>query len=131
LAFRPGEDIDDFTLRLSSLMQQLKRFGDDDVEEWAVEKLLRIVPDKYTQLALVVEMLLDLSELTIEEVTSHLKAVGDRKLSPVEPTTAVGKLLLTEEQWRAHQGERKRGGFRLVEGPRTSTTQEGQGSSSA
>jgi hypothetical protein len=61
LAFRPGEDIDDFVLRLSSMMQQLKWFGDDDInEERAVEKLLCIVPDKYTQVALAVETLLDL-----------------------------------------------------------------------
>jgi hypothetical protein len=53
LAFRSGEDIDNFALRLSSLMQQLKRFGDDDVnEERAVEKLLVVVPGKYTQVAL-------------------------------------------------------------------------------
>jgi hypothetical protein len=69
LAFRPGEDIDDFTLHLSSLMQHLKQFHDDNINKvWAVEKLLRVVPDKYTQVALVVETLLDLSDLTIEEV---------------------------------------------------------------
>jgi hypothetical protein len=65
-------------------MQQLKRFGDDDVnEEQVVEKLLHIVPDKYTQVALAVEMLLDLSDLTIEEVMGRLKAIDDCKLSPV------------------------------------------------
>ena len=53
--------------------------------------------------------MLDPSVLTIEEVTGRLKAVDDRKLSPAEPTTAGGKLLLTEEQWRARQGERKKG----------------------
>jgi len=110
LAFRPGEDIDDFSLRIASLMQKLEMFGDDDInEERAVEKLLRIVPDKYTQVALAVETMLDPSVLTIEEVTGRLKAIDDRKLSPAEPTTAGGKLLLTEEQWRARQGERKKG----------------------
>jgi hypothetical protein len=97
LAFWPGEDIDDFTLRLSILMQQLKRFGDDDVnKERAVEKLLLIVLDRYTQVALVVETLLDLSDLTIEAVTGRLKAVDDLKLSPVKPTTTGSKLPPTE-----------------------------------
>jgi hypothetical protein len=36
-------------------MQHLKQFGDDEVnKERAVKKLLRIIPDKYTQVALAV-----------------------------------------------------------------------------
>ena len=74
MAFLPSEDIDNFSLRLASLMQKLEMFGDDDInEEQAVEKLLHIVPDKYTQVTLVVETILDLSALTIEEVTGRLK----------------------------------------------------------
>jgi hypothetical protein len=65
LAFKPGEDVDDFALRLNTLMQQLARYGDDNIdEERAVEKFLRVI-----------EMLLDFSELSIEEVTGRLKAV--------------------------------------------------------
>jgi hypothetical protein len=33
LAFKPGEDVDDFALRLNTLMQQLARYGDDDIDE--------------------------------------------------------------------------------------------------
>ena len=45
LAFKPGENVDDFALRLNTLMQQLARYGDDDIdEERAVEKFLRVVP---------------------------------------------------------------------------------------
>jgi hypothetical protein len=48
LAFRPGEQIEDFALRLSALKQQMARHGDTDLtEERAVEKLLRAVPKKY------------------------------------------------------------------------------------
>ena len=50
LAFKPGEDVDDFALRLNTLMQQLARYGDNDIdEERAVEKFLRVVPKKYSQ----------------------------------------------------------------------------------
>lgn len=41
--------------------------GGDINEEWAAKKLLIIVPNKYTQIALLVKML-DLYELTIEHV---------------------------------------------------------------
>jgi hypothetical protein len=48
LAFHPGEQIEDFALRLSTLKQQMALHGDKDLdEERAVEKLLRVVPKKY------------------------------------------------------------------------------------
>jgi hypothetical protein len=76
LVFKPGEDVDDFALRLNTLMQQLTRYGDDDIdEERVVEKFLRVIPKKYSQVAIAIETLLDFSELSIEEVTGHLKAV--------------------------------------------------------
>ena len=105
LAFKPGEDVDDFALRLNTLMQQLARYGDNDIdEERAVEKFLRVVPKKYSQVAIAIEMLLDFSELSIEEVTGRLKAVDNREqLPPSEPVTISGKLLFIEEQWLAHQ----------------------------
>ena len=41
LAFQPGEHVEDFAVRLSSLMEQMKLNGDTDLtEERAIEKLL-------------------------------------------------------------------------------------------
>ena len=75
-----------------------------------MEKLLRVVPEKYTQLALSIETLLDFTELTIEEVTGRLKAVDNRKqLPPSEPITIGGKLFFTKDKWLARQQERKKG----------------------
>jgi hypothetical protein len=48
LAFRPGEDLDDFALRLNTLRQKLVQFGDASYdEERAIEKLFRCAPPKY------------------------------------------------------------------------------------
>ena len=107
----PGEDVDDFALRLNTLMQQLARYGDNDIdEERAIEKFLRVVPKKYSQVAIAIEMLLDFSDLSIEEVTGRLKAVNNREqLPPSKPITIGGKLLFTEEQWLVRQRERKKG----------------------
>lgn len=89
LVFRSSKDIDDFALHLSALVRKLELYGDDDIsEERAVEKLLRVVPNKYTEVALAVEMLMDLSELTIEEVTGRLKAIDNRCPSSVDLVTA-------------------------------------------
>jgi hypothetical protein len=46
-------------------------------EEEAVSKDLHSVPVKYIQIALSIEMMLDLSTLTIENVTGHLRAVDE------------------------------------------------------
>jgi hypothetical protein len=51
LAFKPGEDVDDFALRLNTLYQKMVQFSDDTYgEERAIEKLFRCVPEKYKQI---------------------------------------------------------------------------------
>jgi hypothetical protein len=108
LAFRPGEQIEDFAPRLSTLKQQMALHGNKDLnEERAVEKLLRAVPKKYAQLKIAIETVLDFQDLTIEEVVGRLKTVDDLEESTSEPVSVSGKLMLTEEQWLARQ---KKGG---------------------
>jgi hypothetical protein len=79
LAFKPGEDVDHFALRLNTLQQKMVQFGDDTYdEERAVEKLFRCIPEKYKQIARSIKSLLDLSTMSIEEVIGHLKVIdGD------------------------------------------------------
>jgi hypothetical protein len=108
LAFKPGEDVDDFALRLNTLLQKMVQFGDDTYEERAVEKLFRCIPKKYKQIARSIESLLDLSTMTIEETIGRLKVVDDDETqAPSGPITVGGKLHLTREQWEACQGDKK------------------------
>lgn len=58
------------------------------------------MPAKYEQIALSIETLLDLSELTLEDVTGRLKAVEDRTAAAT-PASTCSRLLLTEQEWRA------------------------------
>jgi hypothetical protein len=111
LAFKPGEDIDDFALRLNTLLQKMERFGDATYnEEKAVEKLFRCVPTKYRQIARSIESLLDLSTMSIEEAIGRLKVVDfDEPELPSGSITTAGKLLLTRERWDAGHGDRKKG----------------------
>jgi len=109
IAFRDGEAIEDFALRLTSLVSQLAQVGVDIGKEEAVAKYLRVVPPRFAQIALSIETLLDMSTLSIEEVTGRLKVVEDRAETPAR-TTAGGQLLLTEKQWAARLRERKQGG---------------------
>jgi hypothetical protein len=113
LAFWPGEDVDEFALRLSSLITMC---DNDDIKEKVVDKFLRVVPKKYAQVALVMEMLLGLSELTSKEVAGRLKAVdGHDQPPPNERVTIGGKFLFTEEHWLARRKKRKKGSLQVCQ----------------
>jgi hypothetical protein len=99
LAFKPGEDVDDFALRLNTLQQKMVQFGDDIYgEERAVEKIFRSIPEKYKQIARLIESLLDLSTMSIEEAIGRLKVIDGDEPQPLSgPITVGGKLHLTRE----------------------------------
>ena len=61
--------MEDFSLRQQSLISKLRSHGVTIDEEEAVSKYLHSVPAKSIQIALSIEMMLDLSTLTIEDVT--------------------------------------------------------------
>jgi hypothetical protein len=78
LTFKTGEDVDDFALRLNTLQQKMVQFGDNTYnEERAIEKLFWCIPEKYKQIARLIESLLDISTMSIEEAIGRLKAVDD------------------------------------------------------
>jgi hypothetical protein len=111
LAFKPGEDGDDFALRLNTLQQRTVQFGDDTYgEERAVENLFRCIPEKYKQIAHSIESLLDLSTMLIKEAIGRLKVTDGDEPQPLSgPITVGGKLHLTREQWETYQGEGRKG----------------------
>ena len=107
LAFQPGEQVKDFVLRFTNLMEQMARNGDIDLtEKLTLEKFLCCMLRKYAQIIMSIETFLDFKQLTIEDVTERLNAVQDREEGPhTEPSAAGGKLLYTMEQWRAFEKE--------------------------
>ena len=77
LKFKDGETVEDFSLRLQTLINKLKSHGITIDKEEAVSMYLHSVLAKYIQIALSIETMLDLSTLTIEDVIGHLWAVDE------------------------------------------------------
>jgi hypothetical protein len=110
LAFKPGEDVDDFALRLNTLQQKMVQFIDDTYdEERVIEKLFQCIPEKYKQIAR--------SSLcwTSPRCRSKRRYVASRSSMATNHSLSqglspsAGKLHLTREQWEACQGEGKKG----------------------
>ena len=80
----------------------------DITDAHAVEKLLRCIPKKYSQIMLAIGTLLDFEVLSIEEVTGRIKVVQNNEEAPhTEPSTARSKLLYTAEQWQTFEKKKK------------------------
>jgi hypothetical protein len=111
LTFQPGEDIDDFALRLNTLLQKMVQFDDDTYDEKrAVEKLFWCIPEKYKQIAHSIESLLDRSTMSIEEAIGRHKVIDGNEPQPLSgPITIGGMLHLTRKQWEACQSDGKKG----------------------
>ncbi|KAL6614788.1 hypothetical protein ACP70R_037058 [Stipagrostis hirtigluma subsp. patula] len=101
-----------------ALVHELRELGEAMEDERAVKKMLLVVPAKFNQVAVSIEMLMDLSKVSMEELVSRLRVAEDR-IGGEQEADGGPRLLLTEEQWearrrngkeRARGGEARRGG---------------------
>ncbi|KAK2630796.1 hypothetical protein QOZ80_UnG0725510 [Eleusine coracana subsp. coracana] len=105
-SFKDGESVEDFSLRLSSMAATLKTLGDKVDETKQAEKLLRSMPRKFQQIVVASETLLDVSSLSLADVTGWLKAAEDAEETPPSVVQHDGKLYFTEEEWEARRRKR-------------------------
>ncbi len=93
------ESIEDYSMRLSGMVQHLAKLGETVAEPKVVGKFLRSVPHKYKQIVVAIQTLLDVETLTLANVTGRLKAAEDELEAPPASVNHAGKLYLTEEAW--------------------------------
>jgi hypothetical protein len=68
IAFKEGESIDDFGMRITNLIGNLTTLGETIDDERVVKKFLRVAPARFNQMVVSIEMFCDLKTLTIEEL---------------------------------------------------------------
>jgi hypothetical protein len=107
IAFREGESVDDFSCRLTKVTDQLAILGEVYEEETIVHKFLQALPGRFHQIVVAIETLLDLEEVSLDELVGRLKATEERMdrmkaKGGVGPSAGGkeinGKLYFTEEQ---------------------------------
>ena len=101
IKFNDVENIGDFGMRLSSLVSQLGVLGVKVSEADVVCKFLSVVHPKFSQMACSIETLLNLDNLSVEELIGRLKASEERYEQEASEAKQDGKLLLSEEEWNA------------------------------
>jgi hypothetical protein len=74
---RDSEAIEDFALRFFGILQRLADLGDIKLDAKAVKKYLRVVWPRCKQLVVSMEAFVDVSKLSIEEITGTLKSSDD------------------------------------------------------
>jgi hypothetical protein len=75
IRFKSGECVEDFSIRITSLANELHVLGDEITDREVVKKMLHLMPEKLEHVAISMETLLDLNSLSHEEATGHLHAI--------------------------------------------------------
>ncbi|XP_074337557.1 uncharacterized protein LOC141674757 [Apium graveolens] len=97
LSMKETEVIDDFCMKLNSLVTNIRVLGEEMQEAYIVKKLLRAVPGKFLQIDSTIEQFGDLDTITVEETVGSLKAHEERLRG--QSDTSGGQLLLRAEEW--------------------------------
>lgn len=78
IGFKEGETIDDFGMRITNLVANLKALGETIEDTRVVKKFLRVAPARFSQVVVSIEMFCDLKIMTVEELVGRLRAAEDR-----------------------------------------------------
>jgi hypothetical protein len=104
LKFKVGEMIDDFGVRINSLVAQLAVLGTTYTEEEVVRRFLQALPPRFNQIAASSETLLDLANVSLDEMIGRLKPVEEKMNRGDKESLA--KLNLTKDQLVARLSSR-------------------------
>lgn len=68
ISFKDVELVDDFPLHINALSEDLRGLEESITDSRVVNKMLCVLPKPYSQIAVSIEMLLDLNTFTMEDL---------------------------------------------------------------
>ncbi|KAL8154922.1 hypothetical protein AgCh_000326 [Apium graveolens] len=101
LSMKETETLDEFCLRLSGSVTNMRILGETVEESYVVKKLLRVVPARFLQITSAMEQFGKIDEMWLKETIGSLKAYEERTQVPTE--RATGQLMMTEEEWNKRE----------------------------
>ncbi|XP_074369677.1 uncharacterized protein LOC141711144 [Apium graveolens] len=93
MSMKDTEPVDEFCMKLNSLVTNIRALGEEVEESYVVKKLLRAIPTKFLQIASKIEQFGNVEEMSIEETVGSLKAHEERLKGQSEGNNS--QLLLT------------------------------------
>jgi hypothetical protein len=105
--FDDGETVEDYALRLSGMAVHLTTLGEELKDGEIVAKMLRSLPPCFKQITIVIKTLLDVSTMSVADLTRRLKDVEEAFKELPTSLQQDGKLYLTEEEWDTRKKKRE------------------------
>lgn len=79
IQFKEGDLIDDFALRIVGLANEIRVLDHPVTDAEIVKKMLQVVSDHLSQIAIAIETFLDVDTMALEEVVGRLRQVEERE----------------------------------------------------
>ncbi|KAL6905380.1 hypothetical protein ACP4OV_002981 [Aristida adscensionis] len=102
IAFRDGESVDDFVMRINGLVGNLRKLGEAIEDSRVVKKILRVLLKTMKQVAISIQMLMDLNTLSVEDLLGRLR-VAEEQDDVEEEAEGAQRVLLVEERREKYQ----------------------------
>ncbi|XP_021603216.1 uncharacterized protein LOC110608303 [Manihot esculenta] len=103
LGMSDSETIDDFSGKLTIIVNKLRSLGNIVEDEKVIKKLLRSTSSKFLQIVFAIEEFSDLKTKSIEEVIGSLKAHEEWLLGCGNNSAEI--VLITRAEWKAREEE--------------------------
>jgi hypothetical protein len=84
IEFKEGESVEDFGMRIINLVTNIKSLREVIDDTRVVKKFLRVVPSRFNQVVVSIEMFCDMSSLIVEDLVGRLWASDYRLDNKVE-----------------------------------------------
>ncbi|XP_062195246.1 uncharacterized protein LOC133898550 [Phragmites australis] len=109
LWMKSTESVDNFAMKVNSIVSMIRGLGDKMEDSYGVRKILKATLNKFLQIVASIEQFGDLETMTVEEVFGRLRAYKERLRGNDDDININAEhVLLTKSQWRAK--EQKDGG---------------------